>query len=149
MDGIRLRGTVETMADETRSPHRPGVSGHERLAAFRRAEELVRRRPLEALDALRPLLESDADKPSVQLLAGRAYFHSAQLNRAERALTRVVELDPTDHYARLVLGRTLQRLGRWVEALAQLRIATAMNPTPEYQDALGQVSARVALSRKD
>ncbi|EHR63118.1 tetratricopeptide repeat protein [Saccharomonospora cyanea] len=138
------------MADEAPSPHVAGTpSGHERLAAFRRAEELVRRRPLEALKVLRPLLDSDADKPSVQLLAGRAYFHSAQLGRAERALSRVVELDPSDHYARFVLGRTLQRLGRLVEALAQLRMATAMNPIPEYQDALGQVSARLALNRED
>ncbi len=83
------------------------------------------------------------------MLAGRAYFHSAQLNRAERAFTKVVELDPSDHYARFVLGRTLQRLGRLIEARAQLRMATAMNPVPEYQDALGEVSARVALSRDD
>ncbi|EIF00457.1 tetratricopeptide repeat protein [Saccharomonospora glauca] len=137
------------MDDEAPSPQLPGASsGNDRLAAFRRAEELVRRRPLEALKVLQPLLDSDADKPSVQLLAGRAYFHSAQLRRAERALNRVLELDPSDHYARFVLGRTLQRLGRMVEALAQLRMATAMNPVPEYQDALGQVAARVALDRK-
>ncbi|WP_197318670.1 M48 family metallopeptidase [Saccharomonospora sp. NB11] len=137
------------MADEVRPPHSPGLSGGERVAAFRRAEKLVRDRPLDALDALKPLLDSDPDKPSVQLLAGRAYFHSAQLNRAEAALTKVVELDPTDHYARLVLGRTLQRLGRWREALAQLRMATAMHPTPEYRDALDHVSARVALGGDD
>jgi Flp pilus assembly protein TadD len=121
-------------------------TGEDRFRAFRRAEELVqRRRPLEALKALEPVLDAEPDKPSVQLLAGRAYFHSAQLRRAENALTKVVELDPSDHYARFVLGRTLQRLGRLAEALAQLRMATAMNPVPEYQDAIGQVSARIAL----
>ncbi len=138
------------MVDESLSPRPSGhTSGQGRLAAFRKAEELVRRRPLDALTLLRPLLDSDPDKPSVQLLAGRAYFHSAQLNRAERAFTKVVELDPSDHYARFVLGRTLQRLGRLIEARAQLRMATAMNPVPEYQDALGQVTARVALNRDD
>ncbi|TWE30378.1 tetratricopeptide repeat protein [Prauserella muralis] len=120
-------------------------SGEARFRAFRQAEVLVRRRPLDALKVLQPVLEAEPDKPSVQLLAGRAYFHSAQLNRAERALTKVVELDPSDHYARFVLGRTLQRLGRLVEALAQLRMASAMNPVPEYQDAIGQVTARLAL----
>lgn len=136
------------MADEDPAREQPG---EDRVQAFRRAERLVRRRPLDALKALAPVLEAEdhADKPSVQLLAGRAYFHSAQLNRAERALTRVVELDPADHYARFVLGRTLQRLGRLPEALAQLRIAWAMHPAPEYQDAMTSVSARIALGRAD
>ncbi|OQO92517.1 tetratricopeptide repeat protein [Saccharomonospora piscinae] len=134
------------MGEDTGSPQPPGeTSGPALHAAFRQAEDLVRRRPLDALKALEPLLDSEPDATSVQLLAGRAYFHSAQLHRAEHALNRVVARDPTDHYARFVLGRTLQRLGRFAEALAQLRMATAMRPLPEYQDALGQVAARVAL----
>lgn len=118
---------------------------HAPVEAFRKAEALVRKQPRDALRELEPVLHAEPDKPSVQLLAGRAYFHSAQLHRAEGALTRVVELDPADHYARFVLGRTLQRLGRLMEALAQLRIAAAMNPAPEYQDALSEVNARLAL----
>jgi len=121
-------------------------AGEHRFKAFRQAEALIQnRRPLDALKVLQPVLETESDKPSVQLLAGRAYFHSAQLNRAERAFTRVLEMDPSDHYARFVLGRTLQRLGRLVEALGQLRMAWAMNPVPEYQDALSEVSARLRL----
>ncbi|HEY2058532.1 tetratricopeptide repeat protein [Amycolatopsis sp. NBC_01480] len=124
----------------------PEPNGEARFHAFRRAEDLVeRRRPLDALKALEPLLDDEQDKPSVQLLAGRAYFHSAQLRRAERAFTRVLELDPTDHYARFVLGRTLQRLGRFAEALAQLRMASAMNPVPEYLEAISEVNARITL----
>lgn len=116
------------------------------VAAFRRAESLLSsRRPLEALNALRPVLEVEPDKPSVQLLAGRAYFHSAQLHHAEQAFTRVIELDPSDDYARFILGRTLQRLGRFAEAVGQLKMAFAMRPLPEYQDALGEVTARIAL----
>jgi Flp pilus assembly protein TadD len=117
-----------------------------RFHAFRQAEDLVaRRRPLDALKALKPLLEAETDKPSVHLLAGRAYFHSAQLRRAEQAFTRVLELDPTDHYARFVLGRTYQRLGRFAEALTQLRVAAAMNPVPEYLEAISEVKAHIAL----
>ena len=116
--------------------------------AFRRAESLVaQRRPLDALAALAPVLETEPDKPSVHLLAGRAYLGSAQLRRAEQAFLRVIELDPTDHYARFALGRTLQRLGRFAEAQTQLRIAAAMHPVPEYQEALGEVSARIAVDR--
>ena len=116
---------------------------------FRRAESLLAsRRPLAALDALAPLLDAESDSPSVQLLAGRAYFHSAQLTRAEQAFRRVLDADPSDHYARFVLGRTLQRLGRLDEALTQVRMATAMDPRPEYQEALGEIRARIAFGGK-
>lgn len=114
---------------------------------FRRAESLLAsRKPLAALDALGPVLDAEPDSPSVQLLAGRAYFHSAQLARAEDAFRRVLDADPSDHYARFVLGRTLQRLGRLDEALTQVRMATAMDPRPEYQEALGEIRARIAFS---
>lgn len=113
--------------------------------SFRRAESLVsQRRPLEALRELAAVLDEIPDAPSVHLLAGRAYFGSAQLKHAERAFRRVLELDPADHYARFALGRTLHRQGRLVEAQAQLRMAVAMNPSPEYQEALGELKARLA-----
>jgi Flp pilus assembly protein TadD len=114
--------------------------------SFRRAETLLgQRRPLEALRELEPVVEAAPDAPSVHLLAGRAYLGSAQLQRAERAFLRVLELDPGDHYARFALGRTLQRQGRLTEARTQLRMAVAMNPLPEYQEAFGEVSARISL----
>ena len=116
------------------------------VAQFRRAESLVsERRPLEALRELEPVLAVEPDAPSVQLLAGRAYFQSAQLTRAEQAFTRVLEHDPADHYARLALGRTLQRQGRLEEARAQLAMAAAMHPTPDYQEALNEVRVRLAV----
>ncbi len=120
------------------------------LEAFRQAEKLVsQRRPLEALRALAPVLDVAPDKPSVQLLAGRAYLISAQFRRAERAFLRVLELDPSDHYARLALGRTLQRQGRLAEAQTQLRMAATMNPAPEYQEALGEINARIAVNSRE
>lgn len=114
---------------------------------FRLAESLVgQRRPLEALRELAPVLDTAPDAKSVQLLAGRAYLQSAQLRRAEQAFLRVLEQDPSDHYARFVLGRTLQRQSRLSEARAQLAMAAAMNPTPGYQEALNEV--RMRLSRR-
>ncbi|MDI2031885.1 tetratricopeptide repeat protein [Saccharopolyspora sp. TS4A08] len=116
------------------------------VEAFRRAEDLLaQRRPLEALKVLEPVVEADPDKPSVQLALGRAYFFSAQLRRAERAFLRVLEFDPSDHYARLVLGRTLQRQGRLTEARAQIRLAATMYPDPAYQEALGEINAHIAV----
>ncbi|MGQ0840779.1 tetratricopeptide repeat protein [Actinokineospora sp.] len=122
--------------------------GRDTFEAFRHAESLVaQRRPLDALAALAPVLDAEPDAPSVQLLAGRAYLGSAQLRRAEQAFLRVLDLDPTDHYARFALGRTLQRQSRLTEAQTQLRMAVAMNPVPEYQEALGEVNARIAVER--
>ncbi|MCQ4194554.1 tetratricopeptide repeat protein [Streptomyces parvulus] len=62
-----------------------------------------------------------------RLLLARAYYHSAQLGRAEAELRTLVERDPVEQYARLMLGRTLERQGRQEEADAQLRIAAALD----------------------
>ena len=57
------------------------------------------------------------------LLLARAYFHTAQLSRAEAACRRVLVEAPDDAYAHLLLGRTLQRAGRPDEARGPLRLA--------------------------
>lgn len=117
----------------------------ELFESFRRAEMLVARsRPLDALAALTPVLAENPDDVSVQLLAGRAYLNSAQLKRAQEAFERVLDLDPADHYARFALGKALQRQGRLHEALTQLKMAAAMDPRPEYMEALGETRARIA-----
>ena len=69
---------------------------------------------------------SDAVLHSVtdlRLMLARAYFQSAQLGRAEATLTQVIEQSPTDSYAHLLLGRTLQRAGRHAEAARPLALA--------------------------
>lgn len=120
------------------------------FTAFRRAQRLLADgRPLDALQALEPVLECQPDDVSVQLLAGRAYIDSAQLHRAEEAFIRVLDSDPADHYARFALGKALQRQSRHHEALAQLKMAAAMDPRPEYQEALGEVRARLAVDRAE
>ena len=117
------------------------------VTRFRRAEKLLAdRRPLEALSALRDVVENQPNDASVLLLAGRAYLNSAQLERAQDAFEKVLDLDPADHYARFALGKALQRQSRLTEAQTQLRLAVAMQPLPEYQEALGEVRARIALS---
>ncbi len=117
------------------------------VSHFRRAEKLLAdRRPLEALSALRDVVANQPNDASVLLLAGRAYLNSAQLPRAQDAFEKVLELDPADHYARFALGKTLQRRGRLTEAVTQLKMAAAMDPRPEYQEALGEVRARIALT---
>jgi Flp pilus assembly protein TadD len=123
-----------------------GTGAVSSVDAFRRAEQLLDgRRPLDALKVLAPLLETEHAAASVHLLAARAYLASAQFHRAEAGFLRVLELDPADHYARFALGRTLQRQSRLAEARTQLRMAAAMDPRPEYQEALGEVSATIAV----
>ncbi|MHC5256577.1 tetratricopeptide repeat protein [Streptomyces sp. UC4497] len=61
-----------------------------------------------------------------RLLLARSYYHSAQLRRAETELRTIVERDPVEHYARLMLGRTLERQGRHDEAAPHLRMASAL-----------------------
>lgn len=58
-----------------------------------------------------------------RLLLARAYFHSAQLRRAETAVRQVIAEDPQDAYAHFLLGRTLQRAGRPDDARGPLRLA--------------------------
>ncbi len=63
---------------------------------------------------------------AARLLLARAYYHSAQLSRAETAARSVLASDPMESYAALLLGRTLERLGRHDEAEPALRLARAL-----------------------
>ena len=65
------------------------------------------------------------DQTGPRLLLARAYYHSAQLRRAEEQLREVIGRDPVEHYAHLMLGRTLERQGRHDEAAKWLRLAEA------------------------
>jgi hypothetical protein len=72
------------------------------------------------------LVEEVPEQTGPRLLLARAYYHSAQLRRAETELRLIVERDPVEHYARLMLGRTLQRQGRHEEAEGHMRLASAL-----------------------
>jgi len=65
------------------------------------------------------------DQVGPRLLLARAYYHSAQLRRAEEQLREIIDRDPVEHYAHLMLGRTLERQGRHDEAAPWLRMAAA------------------------
>ena len=76
------------------------------------------------------LLEVIEEVPQLvapRLLLARTYYHSAQLRRAEEQLRAVIERDPVEFYAHLMLGRTLERQGRHEEAAPWLRAAAAMS----------------------
>nr|WP_042191364.1 tetratricopeptide repeat protein [Kibdelosporangium sp. MJ126-NF4]CEL20029.1 hypothetical protein [Kibdelosporangium sp. MJ126-NF4]CTQ97253.1 hypothetical protein [Kibdelosporangium sp. MJ126-NF4] len=101
---------------------------HEETVAERweRAEALFAARDyVSAANLLVVVLGEVPEQVSARLLLARAYYHSAQLRRAEEQLRAVIDRDPVEHYAYLMLGRTLQRQGRHDEATPWLRMAAA------------------------
>jgi Flp pilus assembly protein TadD len=83
-------------------------------------------RPTEAARILEPVVAAEpANEAALEMLA-RSYFASAQLTRAEEALTRLVGLAPANGWARRALARTLERQSRAAEAVTHHRLADAL-----------------------
>ncbi|MFE0677317.1 tetratricopeptide repeat protein [Streptomyces sp. NPDC058867] len=76
---------------------------------------------------LADVVEEAPEQTGPRLLLARAYYHSAQLRRAEEQLRLIIDRDPVEHYAHLMLGRTLERQGRRDEAAPWLRMAAAFS----------------------
>ena len=83
-------------------------------------------RPTEAARILTAVVEAEPENEAAVELLARAYFGSAQLGRAEEALTRLVALSPTNGWARRALARTLERQSRHLEARPHHRMADAL-----------------------
>ncbi|MFE9879179.1 tetratricopeptide repeat protein [Streptomyces sp. NPDC005784] len=107
--------------DMTYYDHGTAAERWERAQLFFEAKDYA-----SAALVLGSLVEEVPEQTGPRMLLARSYYHSAQLRRAETELRALVELDPVEHYARLMLGRTLQRLGRADEAASHLRIASAL-----------------------
>ncbi|MFE7132108.1 tetratricopeptide repeat protein [Streptomyces sp. NPDC057638] len=82
---------------------------------------------LTAARILRGLVAEEPEQLAPRLLLARTYYHSAQLTRAETELRAILERHPVEHYALLMLGRTLERQGRAQDAAPYLRLAAAMS----------------------
>ncbi|MEU8424400.1 tetratricopeptide repeat protein [Micromonospora sp. NPDC048835] len=119
------------------------------LADYRRATMFFETGdPSGAARLLEPIIDAEPGNAAVRQLLARAYFQSAQLNRAEEHLRELIERDPSDHYAHHVLGRTLERLNRHSDALRHLRIAAAMYAAnDDYRTALERVETRLGGRR--
>lgn len=92
-----------------------------------------------AAELLAEVVAEVPDQTGPRLLLARAYYHSAQLGRAEEQLREIIDRDPVEHYAHLLLGRTLQRQGRHDEAASWLRLADLWADGPQGFD-LDQIS---------
>ncbi|MET8140488.1 tetratricopeptide repeat protein [Sphaerisporangium sp. NPDC005288] len=80
----------------------------------------------EAARILAPVVAAEPGNRAAVELLGRAYFHSAQLGRAEQSFRRLLELDPANGWAHEVLARTLERRSRHDEADRYRKLARAM-----------------------
>ncbi len=107
--------------DATYYNHGTEAERWERAQQFFGAKEYA-----EAARILDALAGEVPEQVAPRLLLARSYYHSAQLRRAETELRRVIELDPVEHYARLMLGRTLERQNRDAEAAPHLRLAAVL-----------------------
>nr|WP_218903312.1 tetratricopeptide repeat protein [Streptomonospora nanhaiensis] len=83
--------------------------------------------PIEAARVLEPIAEDEPGSRSILELLGRAYFHSAQLGKAEDTFRRIIELDPCDSWAHIALARSLERQNRDDEAATYRRMHAAMS----------------------
>lgn len=81
---------------------------------------------IEAADVLADLVADEPHATAARLLLARAYFHSAQLGRAEAQARELVTANPADGYAQLLLGRALARQSRHDEAAGPLKLAAAL-----------------------
>lgn len=93
-----------------------------------RAQALFEERAYrEAAVLLTELIDDSADVghelTDVRLLLARSLYHSAQLDGTIRVATELLEHDPNEPYAHLLVGRALQRKGRREEAQPHLRLA--------------------------
>ena len=79
-----------------------------------------------AATVLQHLVDShphEAGLGAARELLVRSYYHAALLDRAIAAARDVLERDPTDGYAALLLARALERSSRPDEAAAARRLA--------------------------
>ncbi|MGY2067211.1 tetratricopeptide repeat protein [Blastococcus sp. SYSU DS0619] len=83
-------------------------------------------RPDEAARILRPVVDAEPRNAAALELLARAYYGSAQLASAEESLGRLVDLAPSNGWARRALARTLERQSRAGEATVHHRMADAL-----------------------
>jgi Flp pilus assembly protein TadD len=70
----------------------------------------------------------EPDKTSIREALGRALFGAQRYTEAAVEFAAVVERAPTNDYALFCLGRSLQQLGRHVEAIKPLALACCLRP---------------------
>lgn len=85
-----------------------------------------------AIEHLETVLTDQPDNRQARELLMRAFYHRASLRPAEEQARALLEADPTDEYARLLLIRALERQSRHDEAATHRRLLAALTGEPEH-----------------
>ncbi|TWD80881.1 tetratricopeptide repeat protein [Kribbella amoyensis] len=85
-----------------------------------------------AIRALAPIVEETPEDVGTRLLLARAYYHAALLKPAEEQLREVLQREPTESYAHLMMARTLERQSRADEAGKHRRIVAALTGDEDH-----------------
>lgn len=88
--------------------------------------------PRTAVAAFEQVVAVEPGNRSVRYELARSYYAFAALGQAEATARALPEEDPVDADAAHLLGRALTRQGRAEEAGGFLRLAAALDPTPEH-----------------
>ncbi|MFL0460416.1 hypothetical protein [Kytococcus sedentarius] len=105
----------------------PSLSDFERFrrAQFLFSQKLYREAAVE-LETLLGTSDPGHGLSEVRLTLARAYFHSAQLSRAEGLAREMLAERPEDGYVAVLLARSLERQGRDAEAAPYLERARVL-----------------------
>jgi len=81
----------------------------------------------------------EPNKGSIREALGRALYQIGWNARARREFAKAVQIDPVNDYAHFGLALSCARTGQRTRAIAHLKLAIAMRPAKEYQEALARI----------
>lgn len=129
--------------DERRADEEPGGPDDRETAyeLLQRGHQLLKARHFaQAATVLERADREEPDKGSILEALGRAYYNSGQHERSRETFARLLDIDPSAHYAHFALGQSLKQLGRPDEARTHLRLAVALDPDSKvYAGALARI----------
>jgi Flp pilus assembly protein TadD len=96
--------------------------------------------PHAAAVALERARDLEPEQGSIREALGRAYFGCGRFPAARAEFEHAVRIDPVNDYAHYGLGLCLLRTGDRGGARRHLKLAVAMRPLQDYQQALAKVS---------
>jgi Flp pilus assembly protein TadD len=108
---------------------------------LQRGHELMRsRHHAQAAIVLERAARAEPGKGSILEALGRAFYNSGQHDRSRQTFEKLLEIDPSAHYAHYALGQSLKQLRRTREARTHLKLAVALSPGSSlYRSALNRV----------
>lgn len=110
---------------------------------------LAQRHFAQAATVLERADRAEPDRASILEALGRGYYNSGQHERSRETFARLLDIDPSAHYAHFALGQSLKQLGRLDAARTHLRLAVALSPDSKvYAGALARLGSKARGPRR-